>query len=338
MIVTIGDIHFQSLRPWSVQVGNRVVQDLINHPLNTPDNTWVFLGDLTERAELDGAVFAMLMTLFAGMRCKRVIILRGNHDGKVVDGKVVATFDFLKDPSAKELFSVPIEIIEEPAIRTIEAVNCLFLPHLFSDGVHNLDQYEAGGKYEPILSSQQFDVVFGHFTNTMRSEPGRKYNVEYIKTLYWCFGHNHNPGPGYQGSHIPNTIAEANQTRQIRTYAMEGPRLIENIFPATRVLDYYNVKFPEPLPKVDAEIPVWTVSDCNDEAVARQHYGDVFIRRVIYDLSLDSASFDRQNMAITNQEGETIGVKELFEAWLKTVKLDPEMEKEMREYLPLAIQ
>ena len=336
-LIVVGDLHFQSLRPWSVPVGRRVVEELNSNPLNNPNNTLVLLGDLTELAVLDGAVFSMLMSLFMGAKYKKVYILRGNHDGKVVDGKVVATFDFLKDAKSRSLFPVPIVVIEEPQALMVEGLECLFLPHLFEDGVHSLSQYEAGGVYEPLLRNTQYDVVFGHFTNTMRPEPGRKYDVSYLQATYWCFGHNHNPGPGYQGSHIPNTIAEANQNRQVRTYEWDG-KVKETILPAPRILDYYTVKFPEPLPAVEAEIPVWTISECTDEAHARAQYGDIYIRRCLYDLTTDSASFDRQNMAMTTKNGETLTVEQLFTLWEKMAKMDKELEADTRAYLSLAIK
>lgn len=338
MIVSVGDLHLQSLRPWSIETGRRVVRDLIESPLNNKNNVLILLGDLTELAVLDGEVFALLMELFCNLNYKQVYVLRGNHDGKVVDGRVVATFDFIKERPG--LFTSPVTIVEEPRIlSSIEGLKCMFLPHLFGETPeHNLDIYEK--RFPAAELEKDVDVIFGHFTNQMRSEPGRKYNVQWMVDRWpeakWCFGHNHNPGPGYQGSHIPNTISEANKDRQVRTYEKVGAEVVETILPATRILDYYNVRFPEALPAVDAEIPVWTIYECEDEAVARSVYGNIYIRRCIYDLALDSASYDRQSMSVTLKSGEQVSVTDLFNAWKKLAQLDPELDAETTSYLPLA--
>lgn len=332
MIVVISDLHLDDSRPWSVNVAKKVISSIVESPLNTPENTLVFLGDLTERASISGMVYSMLMSLFTGLKYKDVYVLVGNHDGKLnMHNKPVLVYDFLKSKALKEKLFKNFHIIFEPTEIRIEGMDFLFLPHIFNDGKHSLKDYEKLYKHYPdITPNKEYTAVFGHFTNTFLTAPGEKINVEFIKTKYWTFGHLHNPTEHYQGSYIPNSIAEAGQKRQIRVY----DKGVQEIIEAPYIMDYYTVKFPEDLHEVKAMVPVWTVYNCKEEEVARDLYGDIFIRRCIFDINMetDNEEFDRLAKALSGEDAG-ISIEAMFEEFLPTTKLTDDLKETARQYL-----
>ncbi len=329
-VVVIGDIHFDDSRPWSVKVAQEVIKYIVDNPLNSPDNTLVFLGDLTERSSISGMVYSMLMSMFVGLKYKEVIILVGNHDGKLNQyNKPVLVYDFIRSKALKERLFHNFIIIDEPTELTLEGMDFLFLPHIFNDGKKSLKDYEKLHKLG-INIEKKYTSVFGHFTNTFLTVPGEKIDVSYIKSDYWCFGHIHNPTEHYQGSIIPNSISEANQKRQVRVYS-NGK---ERIDIAPNILDYYTVKFPEPLPTVEAKIPPTYPHNCKDEEVAQDMYPGIYIRRTIYDISMDNDQFDKLSKSL-NGESEDVSIEDMLEEFLLSTKLTDDLKDKARLYLKM---
>ena len=154
--------------------------------------------------------------------------------------------------------------------------------------------------------------------------------MEYIKSDYWPFGHNHNPNNYYQGSYVPNSIAEAGQARQIRVYTNGS----EHIHPAPRIVDYFSVKFPDPLPETDVEIPIYTISNCKEEETAKGKYPDVFIRRVLFDLSMDDKDFDKLTDIINmGDPNSSVSITDMLGEFLTATKLTPELKEKTLLYL-----
>jgi calcineurin-like phosphoesterase family protein len=327
--VSIGDIHLQSDKPWSIKVAQEVIKSILESPLNVPENTLVFLGDLTEKASIDGMVYSMLMSLFTGLKYKDVYILVGNHDGYLNKAnKPVLVYDFLRGKALKEKLFNNFHIISKPEEITIEGMDFLFLPHIFNDSRKSLKDYERLDNFG-IDVAKQYTAVFGHFTNSFTKLPGETINVEYIHSKYWTFGHQHNPNEYYQGSYIPNSIAEAGQKRQIRVYENGEQTVLD----APYIMDYFAVKFPEPIVPSLAKIPIYTVYNCKDEEVAKDQYGDIFIRRAIFDISLDDESFEKLSLALAGEDGGAISIENMFDEFLVATKLTDDLKEKAKLYL-----
>jgi hypothetical protein len=255
--------------------------------------------------------------------------LVGNHDGYIAENKqthkkrIHLVYNFLRNKALKDKLFQNFTIVDTPSEYTIEGMDFLFLPHLFNDGAMSLKDYEK------MKWNKKFTAVFGHFTSTFLKVPGDKVDVTHITTDYWCFGHIHNPTEHYQGSHIPNSISEANQERQIRIY----DKGIQTIQPVPNIVDYYTVRFPDPLPVVTAKIPVWTVYNCKDEEVAQDQYPGIYIRRCIYDISMDNEDFDKLAKALTGEDTSTVSIESMFDDWLTFSKLSEELKAEAKLYL-----
>jgi len=317
MLISCGDLHLSNDRPWSLEVGERIVKFLLNSPHNTKENTLVLLGDLTERNSTTGFVYSLLLELFAGLNYKEVVILMGNHDGKLeTNGKVNLLYDFLTRP-VKSKIHTNIRVIMEPTVLDLEGLHCLMLPHVFPDGKRSLKDYES---LTDIISKDSFNIIFGHFTNTTCPPLGERYNVEYLNTDYWCFGHIHNPSQQYQGSLVPNSVAESKQKRHLRIYTKNNNKTQEKLeYLEKPISEYYSVKYPDPLPDVDAMVPIWTVYNCKSNAIAISQYGDIHIRNCIYDLSLDKDAFNAFQEDVQKKSGK-VSIKILFEEFIKGFK------------------
>ena len=141
-VCVYGDLHFSSDRPWSVKVAQKVIASIIESPNNNSDNTLVLLGDLTERATIDGTVYSMLMSLFVNLKYKEVILLVGNHDGKLNQfNRPVLVYDFVRSKALKDRLFKNFTIVDKPLEKNIEGMEFLFLPHIFNDGKKSLKDY-----------------------------------------------------------------------------------------------------------------------------------------------------------------------------------------------------
>lgn len=329
-LVTVGDLHLQSDRPWGLEVGEETVKWIIENEHNDPKNTLVLLGDLTEKSVLTGSVYTLLMKLFTGLKYKKTYILVGNHDGKMGSRGADVVYDFLKDPEIKSKLSTNIEVIHEVKNLLIDnAYNCLFLPHIFPDGTHSNKDY---ANLPAEFKDKQYDIVFGHFTNTSVTYMGEKIDVSYLKSLCWAFGHIHNPSEQYLGSLVPNSIAEAQQIRQIRVYEATPSGVRQTIEHLDRnICDYYTVNFPDPLPATTAIIPIFTVTNCKDISVARQQYGEIYIRKVVYDISMDSEAFSAMSDSLKGKA--EINISKMFDEYVEGAKLKPNITELARSYL-----
>lgn len=322
MLVAIGDLHLSDSREWSYDVSERVVDYIIKWNMNNPTHSAIFLGDFTEDTLLTGRLFSLLLKLFTSLKFKKTYVVVGNHDlKKDKNNNLYLAFEFLRHP----LFKDKIEIIEQPYYELIEGLNCLVLPWIHPDGTHSVKDYEKQDQY-----NLNIDIVFAHFQDTTSEKQGDKVNIDYIKTKFYCIGHIHKPGQRYIGSVIPNKWDERNEVRSVRFYAREDGKATETTYPLPVFTDYYSIKFPEPLPKVPAQVPVWTIFNCKDEATARQQYGEIYIRKALYDIAMDNEALADLNHSMVTKD--KISIDKMFNSWLDETKLEPEVKKLAREY------
>jgi hypothetical protein len=314
MIVTIGDLHLSDNREWSWEVSNKIVDFIINHPLNNEDNYAIFLGDVTEDAFLSGQIFDLMVKLFSSMKFKHTYVLVGNHDlKKNKQGQLTLSFKFLN----RRMFKDRVTVIDNAYDFTIEGVNVLALPWVPVD---------MKKEYENFPDAENpYDLLVGHFQDPSINVPAETINIDYIKPKFICLGHIHDKDhPRYIGSIVPNSTEGAGLNRYIRTYTKDKETLIK----IPHIMDYCYATFPNPLPKVNVQIPVWTIYNCKDEATAKAHYGDIYIRKAVYDVSMDKESFAKLGNASSNK----VSVNELYKEWEKTSSYEPAILELARNY------
>lgn len=307
-LIAIGDIQFSDDRPWSFDVAKRVVDHLLNHPTNNKRNTAVFLGDITENAFISGQVIALLERFFHDLKYEKVYVLQGNHELKKNKvGQETYVLDFLRSSSYPN-----IEIVDSVREITLNGAQYLMLPFFHPTGTRTMK-----AEYEALHFDHEFAAVFGHLQDNSLNLPGESIDLSHIKTRHWCLGHIHNPSDHYLGSVVPNAVSEAHKVRRIMSF--EGAE-VEIILLRT-ILEYYDVMYPEPLPTIDCDVPVFTVYNCADEAVAREKYGNIYIRKCIYEVTMDFEAF--KQLGEKMQSLGSMSAKELFIDFVRTAKFDP---------------
>jgi len=316
MVICIGDIHASDNRPWSYNVSKEVVDYIIHSPHNNSGNSLVLLGDLTESAFLSGQIYELLLKLFSGLKYSKVYILVGNHDKKAnKQGKLVLSYKFLQGDLARELFpNTRIEVVSTRTVATIEGIDCLLLPYVFSDSGHGFETYEE------ISDDKHYGVIFGHFTDTSdMAIKDRTVDISHLKSDYVCLGHQHNPGNNYIGSVVPNSTSEQNKNRSIWCFSKDTQGVYLTKEPIPNICDYHTVTFPENLPKVEAQYPIWTVLECASEDIAKEQYGDIFVLKCIYKAVMDIQGL--QDMGVFGSK-EAFTNEKLFAMFKEGAKYD----------------
>jgi calcineurin-like phosphoesterase family protein len=330
-VIAFGDLHLSDERPWNAAVGKEILNYIRTCPYNTEENVGLFLGDLTEHVRVDGQTYNLLLEILDSLKFKKTYIVRGNHD-------------FKKKKYRNDLTS-PLRVLEEgtrfPNIKLITEMTVieecdlkiLALPYIMPSEKHSLKDYES---FTPLVADVEYDIIAGHFADTSSSATrGESIDISYLKATYRCMGHIHNPiSTSYIGALVPNATSEANQLRGIRVYWKGACGYAEQRSEKlkTPLADYYEVRYPDPLPKTKALVPIWTIANCRDEAVARAQYGeDIFIRACTYDVTIDFTQFQRYTGAVATS---TQSKKELIEEFLgeSKEKLSENVQKLVRSY------
>jgi len=323
-IVCFGDLHLSDNRPWSLDVAKEIVKYLCSLEHNNEDNTGVFLGDMTESVINSGEVVQQLLELLTCLRLKETYVIMGNHDLKMKKGKMTSPLSFLNE---KGLVPKNIHLVRTMSTVVLEGMTVLMLPHIHNDGIHSVKDYED------ITASVPVDIVMGHFAD--ESDKAMReilVNISNINPKYRCLGHIHSAiTPSYTGSLVPNSVSEKGRNRHIRIYEKDREPINEAI---PVICDYYDVEYPKALPKVDAIIPIWTVYKCKDPFIARQTYGDIFIRKCVYDIGIDLTNFHEYCSLGKSTNKKT--VKDLIESFLdeNPEETPDEIKAKILEYCP----
>lgn len=327
MIVIIGDQHLSDgPRPWSYKASVEQVKYISEHPLNTEDNTLILTGDIVDVARMSGTLYTLLFKYFASLKFKEVYIVVGNHDYYSYNNRVTLAYDFLRNPSLKQKYFKNFHVIDTMKVVDIEDCSVLMLPHIYPTIDKSNKDYEH---LDAEITNREYDLCVTHLADsTVDSYPGYLLDLTAINATYWASGHIHAPSPHYVGSVVPNSSGEAQTKREFRTLTKkEGMKRV----PIVNILDYYTVTFPDELPKTSAIVSVFTVLNCKDEATAKNQYGDIYIRKCVFNPEIDKDAFDTLGASLMNKE--QFSVKELFDKWAKTTKHPESLVDLSRKYL-----
>ncbi len=290
MIVCLGDLHIDDSRPWGMKVSEDVVDFIIKHPYNNPENDFILLGDITDKPFVHGSITKLLHTLFQGLKYKNTYICMGNHEGKVRNGIVATTYDFIEEPDFNKTLTSKVRIVKKLEAISIEGLNTLFLPHIYATESTSLKDYE---NLPESVTNIEYDLIVGHITDSRLGFPSTdKVDISKLKSKNVIMGHIHSGeylDRGYIGSVVPNNTAETSFPRYIVT--IDKGIISKEELP--KLLEYKEVTYPEYLTRTKAKTVVWTVNNCTDEEMARSHYKnpDMFIRKCIYTSQIDKEGF-----------------------------------------------
>ncbi len=306
-----GDPHFSALQPWRLPLGDAFLSWFEKYQTN-PGDTMLCLGDYTDDAVNPGKVFKQLKQFVDISKSKfdKLYFMVGNHDLKLYKNKPHLSFEFVEYEGVK--------ILREPAEAfDIEGMHILSLPHYnYRTDIPSMWEYYSD--LPKAIRDQHFDLVCGHFSDTSAQLFDHTTDISYLNADHFVLGHQHiRSSSHYTGSLFPCKISENDspKPRSIWVYEKRGNKAVKREVPFPKFGEYRAAEYPKPLPKTEAEIVIWTVLGCESEKIARDFYGDIFIRGV-------AANFVKKNNNIVVSDDAFVmdDPVTVFNEWIKVAK------------------
>ena len=284
MIAILGDLHLRSDKDYFIQICKDFLKWFKNWKYNTEENYLILAGDLTDSSTPGGLTISFLEELYNSSRFKEIHICKGNHEEKLVNSLPQLSYEFLT-------LKPNVFIYREAQEVTIDSQKVLMLPYFV--GVNEKKQ-TMKDYYSSIYMDRHFkndyDLVVGHFSGD---------DIPFLQNIgvsnldklsgKVCLGHIHtrNVSPErYIGSIFAGKVSENDNTRA--AWIFDHGKCLEDPLPLFN--EFLRVDYPKTLPRSNALVPVYTVFNCSSETVARDLYGDIFIRKTILGLEETSNS------------------------------------------------
>lgn len=332
MIVILGDIHFSSVKDYYIAICNKFLDWFEGWDKNKEGNQLILAGDLVQNALNGGEVIDFLERLYIKSKFDWIHVVVGNHDLKKVDGIDQLAYEFYKRKPKVTIYSQPVETL-------LNDRKVLMLPY-FDDvneyGFTMSDYY--GSIYKNPKFSNDYDLVVGHFSGDDVSYEGSTdcvKNLKLIKTKKLCLGHIHtretDPSK-YIGSVFSNRKGENDNTRAAWVWDTINNTWSEEKLPVFS--EFLQVTYPEDLPATDALVPIYTILNCGSERLAKERYGNIFIRRVRANLS--DAVLKRMESSDNFLSLNQTNIGTLFTSFLK--EKDPPLDEKVQEECKAALK
>jgi hypothetical protein len=311
MICILGDLHLSSAKPYLVKVGEAFLEWFDGWEHNKKGNELILAGDLLQSAVNGGVVLYQLQMLAELSRFDKIHIIPGNHDLKWREGVPQLGFDFFRHNPKIVIYDRITEV-------TIQDHRFLLMPHYIPEKGES-DMVTAYSIAYATFKGP-YDCVVGHFMEEAASiigAIGGIHNIRKINSKYICLGHVHTKiDPVYIESVYACKISEASGTRS--AWIFENHEKREELLPV--FLDYVTIKYGDPLPPQKAIVTVYTFTGCRSESLVYSKYGsDIFIRKVVQDLSVGSIQVDGD---VTMIDSSQFDLKTCFRNFLKTKGID----------------
>jgi len=310
-LYVLGDPHFSALQPWRLPLGDAFLSWL-NTFEPEANSSLVVLGDYTDDAVNPGKVVKQLKQFvnITKQKFAHVYFMVGNHDLKLYKNKPHLSFEFVEFEG--------ITILREPAqVLDIEGMHVLSLPH-YNYRTDIPAMWEYYSNLPDDIKNQHYDLVFGHFTDTSAALFDHMTNISYLDVEHICLGHQHiRSSAHYTGSVFPCKISENDspKPRAIWVFEKKNGKVHKKEIPLPLLGEYRAVEYPKPLPATKAQIVIWTILGCESEKIAREYYGDIYIRGV-------GANFVKKNnnLIVSDDTFVMNDPVEIFNEWIKTAK------------------
>lgn len=237
---------------------------------NNEDNIFFSLGDFFHKPYPEPAVYDEAMRWLSGCKFKKIYILIGNHDFKR-SLNAYSVDPFQNDPR--------VEIIYEPQKIDFGKVSALCMPHIFRTKENELSMDAYYSQFIESYEGEQ-DYLFYHFEDETASFSGKGIDLTSLSGKR-CGGHIHtvNNQNYYLNMPVNSRFDERGQDNSLMMLDMETKEETEISVPKT--IDYYVVNYPDPLPEVDAQFPIWDFENCNlKKKELYEMYGRIPIRKV----------------------------------------------------------
>lgn len=313
MLVILGDLHLRSDKDYFIKTCEAFLDWFRDWKYNSPENALILAGDLVEQAAPGGLTISFLEQLVKDSKFEAIHICVGNHDNKKINGINQLAYEFLEHKSSVKIYRTAREV-------SIQNKKVLMLPYFLGVNDLGLTMKEY---YSNISENKRFsndyDLVVGHFSGDdvfFSTSPDCVSNLDKLNGRV-CLGHIHtreiNPYR-YIGSVFAGKKNENDNTRAAWILSEDG-KWSEDKLPLFN--EFISVVYPSALPKSNAKVPIYTVLNCNSEALAKQKYGNIYIRKVTSNLNEISNKGDYDIERSFNAIKE-FDIKALFEEYLKS--------------------
>lgn len=261
-LVVCGDIHLQPKSPKYDNTIDTLNWIFDNKDLNNENNSILFLGDLCE-INSPFSCFEKFVDYFVNYsKFNQIYLLTGNHDVANLDN-VLALFRPLKN----------VKVITDWEIIKFYNCNLLMLPHYSHEGTEKLSMVETySNLYKTV--TEEFDYGFSHVEDETQHFSKKFVDVSKLNVKRWLNGHIHNGnawnGGHYLGSACANSVAEHDVDKKIAI--IDGETKECEFVTLPKFLEYYEVEYPNPLPKITTKYGLFLVKNSIDKNTTLEEY------------------------------------------------------------------
>lgn len=305
MIAILGDIHFSASKPYFIKVSEDFIKWFDGWDYNNSENELILAGDLVAYAVNGGLVNEFLFRFITASRFKHVHIVTGNHDKKMKDGIQQLAYSFLDHyPN--------VTIYDELTIATIQGLKVLLMPFYKATGFQKTMKERYSSLYKEKKYQQNFDLLVGHFSDEQVhfASSDTVNNLGKLNVKKICLGHIHKriDPSRYIGSVYANKVNENATDRAAWIIDRDGA-YFEDLLP--NFLEFLTVKYPDPLPHSDSLTPVYTITHCSGDKVAKEKYGNIFIKTTLRGIEKSSFGEEFNSSSILD-----VKIDEVFKEFL----------------------
>jgi len=266
-LLVVGDLHLQEKEPKYSQTKDFLNWLFTNPEFNTKDNGLIFLGDLVETIDSPHELLELYVDYFLNKsKFSFIKILQGNHDANIASS-LLSTFRPLPN----------VEVITFPSVQNIEGLTCLFLPYYYHENKHITSMRE---RYSNLYTEKEyagvFDYCFHHTEDETNHYPNSKNysDLSKLKVNNYLCGHIHSENLSkkgrFLGSPIFNSITEKDKKPLIASIDISSKHYTLIKVPVW--LKYYDVTYPDVLPKTDTPYSIFTVHDSLNKEETIKYY------------------------------------------------------------------
>lgn len=317
MVVILGDIHLTSRKDYLLQTCLEFLEWYKSWHLNNIDNELILAGDLVDSHVNGGVVIDLLEKFYLYSQFKNIYIVVGNHDKKKVDGYDQLSYEFLKNKSN-------VHIYEELEEVEVEGLKCLFLPY-YLDHIRPMNEV-----YSNLHKTHKgpYDLVVGHFAgedNSFKGSVDCILNLDKLNAKKICLGHIHTRfihPERYIGSIYACNKIQNDPTRSAWYYDGEWK---EERLPLFN--EFITFSYPDPKPISRAKVPIYTILNCASESIAKQSYGNIYIRKVTIDK--EDVGYKKKDLDFEFESIRNINISKLFDEFINNQ--DPPLIKEVKD-------
>lgn len=311
MIAILGDWHLSSRKTYHRDIAEATLEWFASWHYNKSGNILIHVGDLVDSAVNGGLVIEFVERFANTSKFDHIYIVVGNHDVKRRDGIPQLAYSFLERRP-------DVTLVASPREYDIDGVRTLLMPHFIpGPGQESMkDFYSSIADHFP----GPFDLAVGHFNDDTvgaLSGTGAIANLHRLNTTHLCLGHIHKRvhPERYIGSMFATRVNEVDSSRAAWLIDTNTKTKTEELLPV--FVEYSTVEYPNPLPAPTGIVPVYTISNCPSEEVARQTYGDINIRKIVHPLEQSEMT-----SSISEIDVYSMSLPELFREFTRENTID----------------